>query len=178
MYLRRVPEVQSIAELDAMNDRLDRAFLNGRLAEEIAETEKGLQSLDPIVFGISRFVDIEQYKKDPEGWGHIIDLGYEVAYWRKFNALHAWMVRNVQGGEDDCGCYIVTKKHLEKLLTDLESLSDENKETVFPTQDGFFFGGTEYDDCYWDDVEQLKCDVRYILRHQPRKTVHIYTSSW
>ena len=30
-------------------------------------------------------------------------ISCNVAYWRKFNALHNWFVNNIQDGKDDCG---------------------------------------------------------------------------
>lgn len=36
-------------------------------------------------------------------------------------------------------------------------LADHSKaEELLPTMDGFFFGSTEYDDYYFDDVEEVK----------------------
>lgn len=40
---------------------------------------------------------------------------YEAMYWRKANAIHAWFVKNVQDGEDDCGHYYVSIEDLTKL---------------------------------------------------------------
>ena len=41
----------------------------------------------------------------------VIDV-YEVAYWRKANAIHKWFVDNVQKGKDDCKEYRVTRRNL------------------------------------------------------------------
>jgi len=102
-----------------------------------------------------------------------------VGYWRKFNALHAWFVENVQKGEDDCGQYIVTEKHLEKLQKDLSKVTRENAEEVLPTQEGFFFGGTDYDDYYFDDIEKTKAMVSYLINQiEHRERTLIYQSSW
>lgn len=38
-----------------------------------------------------------------------------IGYWRKANQIHNWFVDNVQGGEDDCGTYDVSKEDLEEL---------------------------------------------------------------
>lgn len=38
-----------------------------------------------------------------------------VAYWRKCNAVHKWFVDHVQGGEDNCGRYPVSREQLEAL---------------------------------------------------------------
>ena len=73
----------------------------------------------------------------------------EVGYWRKFNALHKWFVTNVCNGEDKCNYWIIPKEKLEQFLELLKSLTPENCEENLPTQGGFFFGSTEYDDRYW-----------------------------
>lgn len=39
----------------------------------------------------------------------------EVGYLRKANQIHAWMVDNVQDGEDDCGYYEVSREKVEEL---------------------------------------------------------------
>ncbi len=40
----------------------------------------------------------------------------EVMYWRKANHIHAWLVDNVQDGEDDCKDYYVDWNQLKELL--------------------------------------------------------------
>ena len=45
------------------------------------------------------------------------EIGEDVAYWRKANAIHKWFVDNVQDGIDDCGFHReVTEKDLKKLI--------------------------------------------------------------
>lgn len=56
----------------------------------------------------------------------------EVVYWRKANQIHSWFVDNVQGGEDDCGYYEVTKEQIEELLTLCRMLM--NKAEIETTQ--------------------------------------------
>jgi hypothetical protein len=43
-------------------------------------------------------------------------------YWRKANQIHAWFVKNVQKGVDDCGTYFVSTEDLKKLLADIEAV--------------------------------------------------------
>lgn len=57
------------------------------------------------------------------GMDNLEYLEYEVIYWRKANAIHAWFVRTVQDNVDDCGTYPVTHEQLKELL-------DLCKETV------------------------------------------------
>ena len=79
----------------------------------------------------------------------------EVGYWRKANHIHKWFVENVQKGVDDCGEYYVKEDQLANLLeTCKEVLEDGNKAPeLLPTESGFFFGNTDYDEYYYDDLE-------------------------
>ena len=87
------------------------------------------------------------------------------AYWRKANAIHNWFVKNVQNGEDDCGYYEVTHDQLEKLLRVVEDvLTDHSKASVLlPSTAGFFFGSTDYDKWYFEDLELTKTQVTKVL---------------
>lgn len=84
------------------------------------------------------------------------------AYWRKANQIHAWFVKNVQSGEDDCRDYWVSTEHLEKLVDTCKKVIKDNSlaQKLLPTQNGFFFGSDEYGDYYFeclkDTVEQLE----------------------
>lgn len=178
MYLNRVPKCESIEELNKLNDRIDEAYANGNLAAELTKIRKEKDRIYDIPFKIEGWCDVEQWKSDKENWGHPICLGIRIAYWRKFNALHAWMVKNVQNDEDDCGEYIVTEEHLKKLQGDLSSITEENAKDVLPVKPGFFFGGTDYDEWYWKEVESLKCTINHLIDQQEREFMYVYSSSW
>lgn len=60
---------------------------------------------------VHRYASWDREKKF--GWKTIFET---VADWRKANHIHSWFVENVQGGNDDCGMYEVTKEQLEDLL--------------------------------------------------------------
>ena len=83
-------------------------------------------------------------------------VSFKMGYWRKANAIHAWLVKNVQSGKDDCGEYYVTRKNLETLkLTCLEVMKDFKKaEELLPPQQGFFFGSQAIDEGYEQDLEK------------------------
>ena len=80
---------------------------------------------------------------------------FNIGYWRKANAIHQWFVDNCQGGEDDCGEYSVDREKLQELKDlCLEVLANPSKSgELLPTQSGFFFGSTEYDEYYRYDLE-------------------------
>ncbi len=89
----------------------------------------------------------------PERISNVIE---EVGYWRKFNALHQWFVKKVQNGVDNCERHYVSRESLKELVAELKLvLDDKNNATkLLPTTSGFFFGGTEYDEYYFDEVKR------------------------
>lgn len=108
----------------------------------------------------------------------------EVGYWRKANAIHRWFVENVQNGIDDCGKYIVSRRDLEDLLEvckevlDSEVLKDPfTAEALLPTQEGFFFGSTEYDEYYIETLEDT-VDIINKCLSLPKRWSFRYYSSW
>lgn len=74
----------------------------------------------------------------------------QVAYWRKANQIHNWFVKNVQGGNDDCGEYKVTVDQLESLL-DLCHVTLDNIECKFEEMDG----GLERIDGEWKQTKMM-----------------------
>lgn len=113
----------------------------------------------------------------------LIHDGSEVGYWRKANAIHKWFVDNVQGGVDDCGDYKVTKEQLIQLHNVCNDVLNNHDlaELLLPTQNGFFFGGTNYDDRYFSDVDNTKRIIDEILEYKSyvfEDNELYYCSSW
>lgn len=113
-----------------------------------------------------------------------------VMYWRKANAIHAWFVRMTQNGRDECQESDVTRDQLVTLTELCETLLAEyaadpvaatvSAKRLLPTQDGFFFGSTDYDEGYWADVCDTATDLRTLLNTTPDVwTVSFtYYASW
>lgn len=84
-------------------------------------------------------------------------VSVNVAYWRKANQIHNWFVNNVQGGEDDCKTYFVSREKLLELENLCRRVAESGEPEVaaklLPTASGFFFGGTDYDEYYFQDVD-------------------------
>lgn len=98
--------------------------------------------------------------KLPEKYKHvdpakISGITEQVGYWRKANHIHAWFVKNVQNGEDDCGSYDVSEEQLLQLLADCKRVKENANVApeLLPTQSGFFFGGTDYDEYYMQEID-------------------------
>jgi hypothetical protein len=100
-------------------------------------------------------------------------MQYGFQYFRKFNALHGWMVVNVQHGEDDCDTYPIMRAHWEKLLQDCEAVLDDPNiaEDVFPTTEGFFFGSMDYGAYYFSGLEKTVelCKKALAILEDPEK---------
>lgn len=86
----------------------------------------------------------------------MIGIQVEVGYWRKANAIHRWFVENIQGGTDNCATYSVSIEQLKTLKSICEEVLNkpELADKKLPTKDGFFFGPTEYDEFYFNDIQE------------------------
>jgi len=101
------------------------------------------------------------------------------AYWRKANQIHKWFVDNVQGGEDNCGEYYVSHEKLKSLLDLVNKALAERDPNLLPPQAGFFFGGTDIDEWYWQDLKNTKAKLdRVFALPEMSKLSFYYTSSW
>lgn len=140
----------------------------------------------------------------------ISEISEQVAYWRKANQIHQWFVENVQGGNDDCKEYDVSREKLIELnelcktvlaqsalidgkikngetwenggwkpiLIDGKKIENEFVASkLLPTKNGFFFGGTDYDEYYISDLKYTVETLTKLLS-EPDKGDFYYDSSW
>lgn len=125
---------------------------------------------------------IKEQFPELETFGSIKTIKAEVAYWRKANQIHKWFVDNVQSGEDNCEYYNVTNEHLQQLLDTINSvLADRSlAQSLLPCQDGFFFGSTDYDVYYFEELLFTKEVVEKLLASDLGKQGWYiqYHSSW
>ena len=80
---------------------------------------------------------------------------FEIGYWRKFNALHSFIVENFAEGEDNCQEIHLDRADIMLIINALKAVKNDHAkaETLLPTATGFFFGGQEYDEYYFDCVD-------------------------
>lgn len=97
-----------------------------------------------------------------------------VGYWRKANAIHKWFVDNVQDGVDDCETYDVSFKKLVELRELCVKSLEEKTGDYLPPQEGFFFGGTDIDEDYFNDLR----NTIEILNSLDPEGDYQYQSSW
>ncbi len=108
-----------------------------------------------------------------------VNVEVTCAYWRKANQIHAWFVKKVQGGNDDCGDYYVSHEKLQALLDLVNKALAERNPNLLPPQEGFFFGSTDIDEWYWNDLKNTKTKLdRIFALPEMSKLSFSYTSSW
>ena len=114
----------------------------------------------------------------------VSEISETVGTWRKFNALHRWFVENCQNGEDDCKEYHVDRSQLVNLLGVLKHVQEDYETTggikaheLFPTESGFFFGDTSYDEYYFDDVKETVVLLEELIQEDGDGDFY-YQSSW
>lgn len=103
----------------------------------------------------------------------------DAGYWRKANQIHKWFVENVQEGIDDCGNYEVSRRDLLNLKERCEQVLEDKSlaASLLPTTSGFFFGATEYEDWYYEDLEETIKIIDDALSF-PDSWSFEYHSSW
>jgi hypothetical protein len=112
-----------------------------------------------------------------------VEMKFKVGYWRKANQIHNWFVLNVQDGEDECKYHYVSREQLEELRgVCREVLADHDKAgELLPSGEGFFFGNTEYNEWYFEQVEETVKMLNKILANPKFEFGEYefgYQSSW
>jgi hypothetical protein len=108
----------------------------------------------------------------------ITNITEELGYWRKANQIHRWFVENVQDGVDNCGEYFVSKADLQSLLDVCLAvkLDHSQAEELLPAGSGFFFGNTDYDEWYYNDIDHTIVILKEALTDD--NASYYYSSSW
>lgn len=120
-------------------------------------------------------------KSDFGGDSPSAEVKITVGYWRKANAIHDWFVKNVQGGVDECQKAYVEREQLQALKDACdEVLANATKaDELLPTQAGFFFGSTDYDEWYHESVKQTSELLGKVLSNPKFVDFDFeYQSSW
>ena len=120
---------------------------------------------------------VEDYKKDES---------VEICYWRKVNWLHRYFTEVATNADevdnDNLTPFFIQREDLKLLITrcaevlslyvfpienEGEPAWQEAAETSLPTQSGFFFGDTGYNQWYLDDLVHTMDKVAQVLADYP-----------
>ena len=112
-----------------------------------------------------------------------ISLEYPAGYWRKANAIHNWFVQNVQDDRDECQKSYVSAEQLRELRDACEQVlwtqgdsrvgvQEKAEEVGLAPKAGFFFGSTDYDEYY---LEDLRYTVKLINRME---AAGVFDNAW
>ena len=121
--------------------------------------------------------------------GDYFDMGKfkkeEVAYFRKVNFLLPFFKY-----EENCSDIEISKEQVEDLINACEHIlssteSGLDEDTLFelvrntlPTEGGFFFGSTEYDEWYFKDVEYVLKQFTNVLNETDWENETLYMHCW
>ena len=108
-----------------------------------------------------------------------IEMHYEPydAYFRKVNFVFHYFDETIKKMHDQWFSF-ATAEDIDDLIWRCEQvLKDHNKaHELLPTQSGFFFGSTDYDDWYFDDVKDCLRQMRKFRRGMEGKTAYVIFS--
>jgi hypothetical protein len=132
--------------------------------------------------------DLKLIVKDDGNVGYIAtETYYEIAYWRKANAIHKYFVDRCADGIDQCQKTSVSLGDLEELVNICEQVLNNNTlaSVLLPTHDGFFFGSIDYDDYYFEQIKytyNVCSKIITFMEEQDRCGNYdwdiVYQSSW
>ena len=121
--------------------------------------------------------DITEFIPNPADLRISRQTNYEVGYWRKANHIHNWFMQNCAERDewdnpiDNCRPVEITVGKLEKLLDDCKKVLADHSlaSSLLPTQSGFFFGSTEYDEYYFGNIEKTIEIIEPVLKFAKHK---------
>ena len=145
-------------------------YMSTAFRKEDGEKQEAIQKLFPELEGmVGRWGDNSCVK----------EVSIDAGYWRKANAIHDWFVRECQGGVDECQPSYVSREQLLELKELCEEVLANKKKApdLLPTTSGFFFGSTEYDEYYFQDLE-LTVKIIDSVVDLPQTWEFEYRSSW
>ena len=109
-----------------------------------------------------------------------VEIRFTIGSWRKANAIHRWFVDTCGDGADDCRPVYVSRENLENLLDLCNQVKEDNERApeLLPTQEGFFFGSTDYNQWYFRDIDKTIEILEYAQTLRDLPFSFYYQASW
>ena len=134
------------------------------------------------------FREEEKRRKINIKLNRVSSIKESVGYWRKANQIHNWFVNNIQDGIDECQESYVPLEMLVELRDICRKINKTKSqalvEELLPPSEGFFFGGTEVDDYYFEDIKETLKILNPLIKElekENKEGVHssiLYQASW
>jgi len=98
---------------------------------------------------------------------------------RKENHIQCYIEGEV-GEVENCAYLPLQREHIERLVERLRQVKYDHDlaGSLLPTQAGFFFGGTDYDEWYFNDVDEELMEFQKILESWDDSSVYVYWAWW
>jgi len=108
------------------------------------------------------------------------NVAIQVGYWRKANAIHGWFVDGLANGVDECQEIYVPREKLSELRDLCKSVLKKPAMAgeILPPTSGFFFGSSEVDEWYMDDLKTTVEMIDFILANTSDDYDFFYQASW
>ena len=125
------------------------------------------------------------------------DEGNELMDWRKANQIHRWIIDNSEETLEEERTTIISMGKLKELLeiiNDIIHLTPKEKMCIrlqngldfnvekakrfLPTCSGFFYGGTEYDKWYLEQLIETKEFLEKVINNDNLDKKFRYIASW
>ncbi|WP_349535085.1 hypothetical protein [Leuconostoc citreum] len=106
--------------------------------------------------------------------------GRLVHSWRKANQIRQWFVTRFEQEPDAQLKIALTDDDITALITDIEQvLVDKALATsLLPTSPGFFFGSTDYDDYYFEELKDTLQYLKHNFEYDSDNEQLFYTEWW
>jgi hypothetical protein len=80
----------------------------------------------------------------------------------------------------NCGYLFLNREDIALLVESLRTVNEnpDYASAVLPTQNGFFFGGTQYDEWYFEDIKRELVDFEQILKDWDESAAYAYWAWW
>ncbi|WP_349533742.1 hypothetical protein [Leuconostoc citreum] len=106
--------------------------------------------------------------------------GRIVHSWRKANQIRQWFVSHFDQDSDEQLRISLKEDAIDALIAEIELVlqNPELAPYLMPTSDGFFFGSTDYDEDYF---EELRDTLQYLINdfeYDPDKEQIFYIEWW
>lgn len=120
-------------------------------------------------------LDMSVYKKNRK-----TNKTEELIYWRKVNQIHAWFVDMFMDGQDNCQIVYIGWGVLQDLKDTCKQILEDHSlaEELLPTRGGFFFGSTEYNEGYFEDLAETVAKIEAISLDDISDCDLFYNASW